>query len=156
MFNYKNLKKRYDELGPYITDPEFFEDGIYSVTGEDNDEGKYMFIGTMDSDLQACDGVGLCIYQSGNMYEGFWENNQAKGEGRYIMQNKDYYEGEFDNDRMHGKGIMYCANGEVKEGEWNNDKFIDENYKPEEDEKKVEQKDKQDDQQYEEDKEEIK
>ena len=72
------------------------------------------------------------------------------------MQSKDYYEGEFDNDRMHGKGIMHCANGEVKEGEWNNDKFVDENYKPEEDEKKVEQKDKQDDQQYEEDKEEIK
>ena len=45
------------------------------------------------------------------MYEGFWEMNKAKGEGRLIMHNQDYYQGEFDDDYINGKGTSTMQMG---------------------------------------------
>ena len=67
------------------------------------------------------------------MYEGFWEMNKAKGEGRLIMHNQDYYLGEFDDDYINGKGTMYSANGIVKSGNWKNGTYIEEDNKSKED-----------------------
>ena len=124
MYNYKNLKSVHEKLGTFFTDLEFFEEGVYTVIGKDEQRGNYIYIGTLDPGLIERDGVGLCIFQSGHMYEGFWETNKAEGEGRYIYKNQNYYQGMFENDKMHGKGTMHFADGTVQQGNWENDQFI--------------------------------
>ena len=59
MYNYKNLKNQYEKLGCFITDPEFFEEGIYTITGQDTQKGKYLYVGTLDPDMVERDGVGI-------------------------------------------------------------------------------------------------
>ena len=59
MYNYKNLKNQYEKLGSFITDPEFFEEGVYTITGQDTQRGKYLYVGTLDPDMVERDGVGI-------------------------------------------------------------------------------------------------
>jgi len=51
-------------------------------------------------------GQGLMIYNTGNVYQGLWENNQKNGFG-ILKDNKGVviYEGTWKNDVYHGRGV---------------------------------------------------
>lgn len=67
-------------------------------------------------------GFGVQTWQDGAKYEGFWENDKAKGRGRFNHVEGDVYDGEWDNDKAHGFGIYQHFNGSVYMGNWQEDK----------------------------------
>ena len=64
-------------------------------------------------------GLGLMIYLSGRVYEGFWARDKRSGKGYERFKNGDFYLGEFREGKPNGKGRrMWTEKGEVYEGEW--------------------------------------
>ena len=48
------------------------------------DHGKNKYLGQWDKRKNTKEGIGILIDSSGGIYEGYWRNNMANGEGRYI------------------------------------------------------------------------
>lgn len=93
-------------------------------------------------------GLGVGIFNSKGVYEGYWKNDRRHGEGTYTWANGDTYQGEFvegtregfgtytfssgekyighwKENLRNGKGVMYDKSGKVLlDGTWENDKFL--------------------------------
>jgi hypothetical protein len=57
------------------------------------------------------EGLGVCRYENGNVYEGWWRRNKEHGKGILMTGDRRFviYEGDWERGRMHGKGIYYYA-----------------------------------------------
>jgi len=97
-------------------------------------------------------GRGAFIFEDGNYYIGYWNNNQRsiygrifnsknkiiyrghfsngvkQGNGVQLFENGNRYEGEFVNDVKSGKGIFYFANGTRWEGSFKNNQLHGEGF----------------------------
>jgi hypothetical protein len=49
-------------------------------------------------------GYGVLLINTGEKYEGFWENDCFKPYGRYINVKGEIHEGNFENNKLNGKG----------------------------------------------------
>jgi hypothetical protein len=66
-------------------------------------------------------GVGKLITKTGNIFEGFWKNNQIEGICKIRYNNGDIYEGQFSNGKQNGVGVKFIiSSGERYEGQWVN------------------------------------
>lgn len=57
------------------------------------------------------DGRGVQTWVDGSLYEGFWKNDKANGQGRLIHADGDVYEGEWRDDKAHGYGKYMHTDG---------------------------------------------
>ena len=64
-------------------------------------------------------GLGVMLYKSGRVYEGFWHKDKRHGKGYEKYKNGDIFLGEFDKGRPNGKGRrLWLHANETYEGEW--------------------------------------
>jgi len=64
-------------------------------------------------------GLGVMLYQSGRVYEGFWIKDRRQGNGYEKYKNGDVYQGDYHKGRPQGKGRrIWAETGEIYEGEW--------------------------------------
>ena len=50
-------------------------------------------------------GMGKFIDFFGNIYEGWFHENERSGKGREVDADGDIYEGQWKDDKKHGKGV---------------------------------------------------
>jgi hypothetical protein len=57
------------------------------------------------------EGLGVCLYENGNIYEGWWHRNKEHGKGILMTGDRRFviYEGDWERGRMNGKGIYYYS-----------------------------------------------
>eukprot|EP00804_Cyclotella_cryptica_P028642 CCRYP_008164-RA/>CCRYP_008164-RA protein AED:0.21 eAED:0.21 QI:406/0.8/0.66/1/0.8/0.66/6/422/991 len=55
------------------------------------------------------EGMGICLYGNGTMYEGQWKRNKEHGKGTLMTpdRSKIIYQGDWERGRMHGTGSYY-------------------------------------------------
>ena len=58
---------------------------------------------------------------TGDIYEGWFENDMAHGEGKWAGKDGDEYVGSFVNDKIHGRGTYKSVGGAVYIGEFQDD-----------------------------------
>ena len=68
------------------------------------------------------DGYGIKRYNTGDVYDGQWKENQRSGRGTYTWKNGDKYVGEWADNNRSGRGTYTWKDGEKYEGEWLDDK----------------------------------
>jgi hypothetical protein len=78
-------------------------------TREVSDENG-VFKGSLDKNGTRT-GLGTYYWNDGAVYEGFWKEDHADGQGRLITVEGDVYEGSFTNDMANGLGKYTHANG---------------------------------------------
>uniref|UniRef100_A0A6U6D2G7 PH domain-containing protein n=1 Tax=Guillardia theta TaxID=55529 RepID=A0A6U6D2G7_GUITH len=61
---------------------------------------------------------GKFIWNNGDMYEGYWFQDEMSGEGTIKYINGNMYVGEMKSNLKSGKGRMRWASGDEYEGEW--------------------------------------
>jgi hypothetical protein len=63
-------------------------------------------------------GSGQFLYNSGDVFDGTWENGMREGSGKlyYASGNVAYYDGEWRGDRRHGRGVLMGTRGEQFSG----------------------------------------
>ncbi len=77
-------------------------------------EGEWI----LKNDKYIMDGHGVCLWPSGERYNGYWKNHKRNGRGKYMYPNGDVYEGEFKDDKRHGTGNFTNHDGSRYEGDW--------------------------------------
>ena len=87
--------------------------------GEEICEDKYKYTGDFVNDKWEGQGQ-LENYETGDIYEGQFENGKINGKGIFKWKNGEIYEGDFVNGIKHGKGIHKFPEGSEYEGEYNN------------------------------------
>lgn len=57
------------------------------------------------------DGMGVCLYNNGMLYEGSWRRNLEHGHGVLMTadRKRTIYKGDWEKGRMHGRGVYYFA-----------------------------------------------
>lgn len=76
-------------------------------------------------------GFGICVYESGYMYEGQWYKGKKHGKGvvyKIHRKNKTadlqkIFQGEFVDDSVTGIGTFFSIHGDRYDGEWTDGKF---------------------------------
>lgn len=76
--------------------------------------GHEFFEGDYQHDMRQ--GVGLCIFQNGDMYLGQWREDQMTGTGIYYHVNGGRYIGDFSCGRRHGQGVHTWPDGSLYSG----------------------------------------
>lgn len=67
-------------------------------------------------------GYGVMKFSAtGDVYEGYFSNDQLTGNGKFIYANGDLYEGSVLDSKKHGYGKFSYANGNTYEGNFEND-----------------------------------
>ena len=66
------------------------------------------------------EGEGMCTYQDGSAYSGFFKSGCFHGKGTFIWSDGSRYEGQWDNDLPHLRGTILLSDGYRYEGEWQN------------------------------------
>ena len=87
--------------------------------GEEICEDKYKYTGDFVNDKWEGQGQ-LENYETGDIYEGQFENGKINGKGIFKWKNGEIYEGDFVSGIKHGKGIHKFPEGSEYEGEYNN------------------------------------
>lgn len=82
-----------------------------SITGK-----QWMYIGHLDPNTKDEHGVGIEIWEDGQVYQGHWDSGNRNGHGRYIWgPDGHYYIGEWKDGMEHGQGEENFSEG----GEYN-------------------------------------
>ena len=69
------------------------------------DPRGYKYLGQWNPKTNKEEGVGIVVWMTGSIYEGYMKNGCFDGKGRLIFTNGAYYEGDFQNGWRQGKGI---------------------------------------------------
>lgn len=94
--------------------------GIYLGPIEKNSNGKReKYVGEWSASKK--EGKGRYFFSNGDIYDGDFHNNLAKGLGIYIHTKEgNIYSGEWDNDMRNGRGTYNFSNGSKFTGNWVN------------------------------------
>jgi len=66
-------------------------------------------------------GKGTQTWPDGSVYDGWWHDNKANGQGRLIHVDGDVYHGHWLDDKAHGYGIYDHYDGARYQGQWEED-----------------------------------
>ncbi|AXR62147.1 MORN repeat protein [Leptospira mayottensis] len=66
-------------------------------------------------------GLGIYVYDTGEVYSGSFKNDKRHGYGDILYQDGDRYSGYFQNDKKVGTGTYWFANGSVFSGRFYDD-----------------------------------
>ncbi len=64
-------------------------------------------------------GYGVWVYESGDLYAGYWTGGFRNGEGTYLYADGQKYTGNVVNNKRNGYGIYYWLDGSTYTGNWN-------------------------------------
>eukprot|EP00546_Thalassionema_frauenfeldii_P020876 CAMPEP_0178903642 /NCGR_PEP_ID=MMETSP0786-20121207/5266_1 /TAXON_ID=186022 /ORGANISM="Thalassionema frauenfeldii, Strain CCMP 1798" /LENGTH=853 /DNA_ID=CAMNT_0020575027 /DNA_START=141 /DNA_END=2702 /DNA_ORIENTATION=- len=64
-------------------------------------------------------GHGILRVDTGDVYEGEWENGQRHGQGVYTWYDGDLYTGPWREGKRHGHGVFVFSDGRLYDGEYN-------------------------------------
>lgn len=65
------------------------------------------------------DGVGICLFPNGLLYQGTWAQGKEHGSGKLMTHGRCLiYDGEWSEGKMSGKGRYVFPSGGVYEGDW--------------------------------------
>lgn len=92
--------------------------GTKSINNADGE----IYIGEFRKGTNIREGRGIFITNRGDLYEGFWIDDDKFGTGRMIMKDGSIYQGHFKEGKYHGKGIFCSPKGIIYKGEWANNK----------------------------------
>lgn len=93
-----------------------------SLTGEiatryiEMPSGKY----AGDAALGTITGKGSFYFDTGEIYEGSWKDNEMSGNGKFTYTT-GVYEGDFSNSKRNGQGTFTWEDGVSYVGAWSND-----------------------------------
>ena len=99
----EHIKKLLEDLEPYKRE---LKEGY---KGQTNAKGEYH-------------GKGVYRFDSGDVYEGQWENGLKHGRGRYRYASGAVYDGEFRANKMNGHGTYTFASGVFYDGDFKDGK----------------------------------
>ena len=114
------------ELQPYIKDRKEGYKGQTNAKGEYHGKGVYRFDsgdvydGQWENGLKQ--GHGTYRYASGAVFKGDFRLNKMDGHGVYTYASGVYYEGDFKEGKKQGQGTYKYSSGDVYTGAWRNDK----------------------------------
>ena len=63
-------------------------------------------------------GIGIKVWWSGDIREGYWNYGRQHGRVRAIWNDGDCYSGEYKEGLYHGEGTLYYKDGDRYEGGW--------------------------------------
>lgn len=113
----KCLLEELAEFARYFKNDDWAE---HKAVYESYSNGAY--IGEMKNGKRS--GIGMYVFNDGDMYIGDWNNGDCDGYGFYFYSSQGgLYWGEWKNDKREGKGHMWSRNYE-SEGFYSNDKEI--------------------------------
>jgi hypothetical protein len=69
-------------------------------------------------------GEGKFTWESGNWFEGVYQNDKRHGFGRMHWADGTVYEGDWEHGAQHGRGTLKLPNGDCKEGIFENNVYI--------------------------------
>lgn len=100
----------------------FFERAYYEVQNQLTQEVK-IHTGTYvgETDFGIFTGSGTFTFQSGEFYEGAWQNYQMEGIGELSYPDGGHYSGGFSKSMKCGQGTFTWDNGDIYNGQWEND-----------------------------------
>ena len=85
--------------------------------------GDWVYIGQLSETLNKANGIGIQVWDSGEIFQGYWKNGVLDGIGITIFKNLDFYIGNFKDDVRQGKGTSITDNlSEIQIGYWDNGK----------------------------------
>ena len=67
------------------------------------------------------EGVGMMIYENGDIYNGNWNNNVRDGNGVLVCRDGRFFDGLWSNGKM-VKGLYRWSNGDIYDGEFKDGK----------------------------------
>ena len=103
-----------DALSTAIAEDSTAGDGWVSALGDEDGE-------VYEGDVVegAREGVGICLFPNGLLYQGQWLQGKEHGTGKLMTHGrKVIYEGEWSEGKMNGKGRYVFPSGGVYEGDW--------------------------------------
>ena len=62
-------------------------------------------------------GIGIRVWDTGSILEGFWQDSELHGTGRTIF-GSNYYIGQYKEGRYYGQGTIFTSGRQVCTGEW--------------------------------------
>ena len=83
----------------------------------------WVYIGQLSDTLDQANGIGIKVWDNGEIFQGYWKNGVLDGIGITVSKNGDYYIGNFKDDIRQGNGTS-CTNYqlEIQKGYWDNGK----------------------------------
>ena len=87
--------------------------------GEEISENEYRYTGDFVNDVWNGEGQ-FENYETGDIYNGQFEQGEISGKGIFKWKNGELYEGYFLKGVKHGKGVHKWPDGSIYEGEYNN------------------------------------
>jgi hypothetical protein len=82
---------------------------------------EVVYIGEWKGDIRT--GRGTCIWNTGDVYTGHWEDDKASGEdGTFFWASGSKYTGGWKEGKQHGKGLFEWKQGDSYDGDWINGK----------------------------------
>uniref|UniRef100_A0A7S3J447 Uncharacterized protein n=1 Tax=Euplotes harpa TaxID=151035 RepID=A0A7S3J447_9SPIT len=116
------LKSRdvYERLGQYAYKTDYAED-FGECIGANKDGCKWIYVGQFKKDSETRHGIGIQVWDTGDIYEGEYKDGNKHGRGRYIYSNGASYEGEYKDGNRHGQGVYVYPSGNKAVGEWKED-----------------------------------
>ncbi|CAI2376599.1 unnamed protein product [Moneuplotes crassus] len=82
------------------------------------DGGKYL--GQWDKEMNECEGQGMLVTPSDEVYQGSFSSGVPHGKGIYVFPDESTYQGDVSNGELSGKGVLIRKDGSRCEGEWSN------------------------------------
>jgi hypothetical protein len=118
----KNLKRLFNRTE--VNDTSVFNpEKELKLTDQDGESYKYKG----EQKNNEPHGFGEAIYESGDIYIGYFNSRKREGLGMYKWKSGDYYVGNWANNERNGFGVNYLKNHEtVVFGEFNGLKLIHE------------------------------
>ena len=114
-------RKTYDKLGQFDYAGEKYTEDLKKLKLK-NDAGKQLiYIGQLKKGTEIADGIGIEVWNNGNIYEGYFKDDKKNGYGRYIYPSGEYYIGDFKDGLFHGMGEYHWNDGRVYKGQFEND-----------------------------------
>ena len=81
-------------------------------------EEKTYYHGYWNRKMNQRQDYGICVYDDGSLYEGFWLEDVEHGKGRFVSKRGSFYEGDFIDGEKHGFGRFVHSNNTMYDGEW--------------------------------------
>ena len=91
--------------------------------GSTTEEVKWLYIGQCKANTDLAEGVGLQIWSNGELYYGYYLNDEIHFQGMYIYANGNVYEGQIKKGKRNGIGEYLFPDGDKYIGEFSDNKL---------------------------------
>lgn len=130
--NYEKINRLYRSLGEFDYQAHKYPevdhtDEFYCFFDQVGTTNEHYYIGQLsDPEHKIKQGYGIKIHYAGDIYQGFWVNNELTDYGRMVLVHDYWYEGEFKHGKRDGYGKYNIHNGSIYVGYYRKNKMVGE------------------------------